>query len=796
MFSKDEKKVPEDEAEKSPGFNPLVCCQGEKPPFYRASQPLRPIIFPSRRQTQNVKDIKTLTLQTNETNILLNTLISGGKVTFTTSATVTKTNSETASIRANTTSSSSRPVGVVTSQIPSTGKQFMPVKSPTLKDVSHAAAKLSARKTTLEPNATNRDTTLYVLQKQSQSTYENAFLSHLAKTGVQSGTFCQNQTPGQNTAVTVTSHVNDSTAANLETSIPSTYIRSPLRPAPLSPTPNSSAGPRANKVLFNKNNNSGGVIYTMSPLHMAVAQRLQRNAVTLVPTTYCTITSDDPPKLVPLHRFSKTSVPASGSDRFTSPPRPKNVVSENAIKSKTATSSVNDDNNDDDIVEVFNNVLDSNAQKVELKWMMETFRQMNCTSRVFLYHADILRQKFEKESSAKGISHIIRKCYCLLKKLLKRLNVQKEYVSKEFSVWLNAEKAKHGIPTTEGGQNSSPGKDKGSESEITQEPELLLDMDITCESDHEDVSDPITEVQQNLIWCNENLSDNDSDSDDPFSDCESNKQEKVMPVLKPILSQTVREVLRDTCTRKLLLQLLTEHDSKTENSRSKMISSTEGIQSIDGKEEPSVKKKEYKISKLKTHVYTDFLTQQTSANCDDFSFSAPENVPCSGAEKEKCVKTETIDSNGKDVRGTQIGTSTSGTEGKAGNEESESCKSPCKSSMAKSVDADCEIVQGSQMETSSSGTEGKTMNAKCDNSNQKCQATKRKHRCVSHTVMSSDMETKRFRSRRSVVMVPGKLQRTAIPVKPTDFTALVSSAVQKNLIKPCSVSVVKLNRTN
>lgn len=134
--SKDEKKVPEDEAEKSPGFNPLVCCQGEKPPFYRASQPLRPIIFPSRRQTQNVKDIKTLTLQTNETNILLNTLISGGKVTFTTSATVTKTNSETASIRANTTSSSSRPVGVVTSQIPSTGKQFMPVKSPTLKDVS------------------------------------------------------------------------------------------------------------------------------------------------------------------------------------------------------------------------------------------------------------------------------------------------------------------------------------------------------------------------------------------------------------------------------------------------------------------------------------------------------------------------------------------------------------------------------------------------------------------------------------------------------------------------------------
>jgi hypothetical protein len=637
--------------------------------------------------------------------------------------------------------------------------------------------------------------------------------------------------------------------------------------------------------------------------------------------------SNDPPKLVPLPRFSNTSFPASGPDRFTcAPPHPKNVVGESAIEIKTAALSVNDGNNDNDIVEVFSNVQDSNVQKVECQWMMETFRRVNCTSRVFLYHADILRQKFEKERSATGRSHIIGKFYRLLKKLLKILNVQKEYVSKEFSDWLNAEEAKHGIPINEGGQNSSSAKGGGSDAEITQDPDLLLDMEITCESDHEDVSDPTAKVQQNVIGCSENLSDSDSDSDDPFDNCESNKPEKVIPVLKPILSHTVREVLRDKCTRKLLLQLLTEHDSKTANTKSKIISFIEGIQSLDGREKSSVKEKEYEISKLKKHVSTVVLTGETSANCNDFAFSAPKHVPCSGAEKEKTMRAEAIASNGKAVQGSQMGTTTSGTEGKArneesernkspfknsvgksvdansevvqvsqmgtsasgiqgkarneeserckcprknsvgksadanrqvvqgtqvetsssgaegkaGNEESERNKFPCKSSVgkpvdansevvqdlemrasssvtegtagnkesergrsvcrnkvAKSIDANSEAIQDSQMETSSSGIEGKTINAKCDKSNQKNQATKRKCHFVSHTVTSSDRETKkRFRTERGAVLVQGKLQRAAIPVTPTDFAALVDSAVQKKLIKPCFVSVVKLNTTN
>jgi hypothetical protein len=504
-------------------------------------------------------------------------------------------------------------------------------------------------------------------------------------------------------------------------------------------------------------------------------------------------------------------VPPSGPVQFTCSPLPQPAVSESAIQSKTATLSVSNGGNDDDIVEVFSNVQDSNAHEVECKWMMESFKRVNCTSRLFLYHLDIFRQKFEKEGSAKGTSHIVGKYYRLLKKLLRRLNVQKESVSKEFSHWLNAEKAKHGIPTTEGGQSSSPPKDKVSDAEVTQEPELLLDMEITCASDHEDFSDPITEVQQNLIECNENLSESDSDSDDPFSDCESTEQEKVFPVVQPILSHTVRELLRDRCTRKLALKLLTEYESKTVNTKKKIISSAEAVQSNDGNassvkekehntcklktcvstgvqtevnEAPSVKGKEHDTCKLKTCVSTGVQTEVISENCSEFPLLVPEPVPCSLIEKGKSVGTEAIDSNGK-------ATPSSGTEGSAGN-ESERIKSACSSNVAKCVDTNNAVVQHSQMETSSSGTEGKTINAECDEINQKYQSTKRKYDGVLCTV-TPHMETKRLCTR-SAVVVPSTLQRTATPG--TDFTNLVRSAMQRKLIKPCFVSVVRLSRTN
>jgi hypothetical protein len=572
---------------------------------------------------------------------------------------------------------------------------------------------------------------------------------------------------------------------NLTASVPSTCNQIPLRAVLLSRTANSIAGPTVNRVVLNQNNNSGSVIPTLSPLHMSATQHLQNTAVR------STVSSHEPQKLVPLSSFPNTLVPASGSVQFTCPPHPKNATSENVIESKTSTLSVSDGGNDDD-VEVLTNVQDSDAHEVECKWMMESFKRVNCTSRLFLYHLGVFRQKFEKEGSAKGTSRIVGKYYRLLKKLLERLNVQKEYLSKEFSYWLNAEKAKHGIPTTEGGHSSSPPQDKVSDAEFPQEPELLLDMEITCASDHEDDSDPITEVQQNLIGCNENLSDSDSDSDDPFSDCESNEQEKVIPVLKPILSHTVREVLRDKCTRKLLLQLLKECDSKTANMKRKLISSAEAVQSIDRNKASAVKEKEHDIGKLKTCVSTGVQTEVISANCSEFSFLVPEPIPCSGIEKEKSMGTETIDSSGKAVQSSQMGTSSSGTEGRAGNESKRSI-SPCLSNVAMCVDMNSD-VQDSQMATASIGTEGKTVNAECNMSNRKYQATKRKSHSVLSTVTPSHLKMKHLRTQRNASLVPSTLQRTANPG--TDFTAVVRSAVQKKLIKPCCVSVVRLNRTN
>jgi len=565
-------------------------------------------------------------------------------------------------------------------------------------------------------------------------------------------------------------------------------------------------------------------------------------------------------------------VPASGPVQFICPPHPKNAVSENVIESKTATLSVSDGGNDDD-VEVLTNVQDSDAHEAECKWMMESFKRVNCTSRLFLYHLGVFRQKFEKEGSAKGTSRIVGKYYRLLKKLLERLNAQKEYVSKEFSYWLNAEKAKHGIPTTGGEHSSSQPQDKVSNAEFPQEPELLLDMEITCASDHEDDSDPIPEVQQNLIGCNENLSDSDSDSDDPFSDCETNEQEKVIPVLKPILSHTVREVLRDKCTRKFFLQLLKECDSKTANMKRKIISSAEAVQSIDRDKASALKEKEHDIGKLKTCVSTGVQTEVISANSSEFSFLEPEPVPCSGIEKGRSMGTEAIDSNGKAVQGSQMGTSSSGTEGSAGNEskrsispcirnvalcvdmnsdvqdsqmatassgtegsagnESKRSISPCMCNVAACVDMNSDVqdsqmatassgtegsagneskrsispcmhnvavcvdinsdVQDSQMAAASNGTEGKTVNAECDMSNRKYQATKRKSHSVLSTVTPSHLETKRLCTQRNAFLVPSTLQGTAIPG--TDFTAIVRSAVRKKLVKPCCVSVVRLNRT-
>jgi hypothetical protein len=185
----------------------------------------------------------------------------------------------------------------------------------------------------------------------------------------------------------------------------------------LSSTPNSIVSLAVNRVFLNQNNNSGSVIHTLSPLHGSAAEHLQHIRVHNINSSH------EPPKLLSLSSCPNTLVRPSGPVQFTCPPYPKNAVSENAIESKTVTLSVSDD---DDDVQVLTDVQDSNANEVECKWMMESLKRVNCTSRIFLYHLANFRQKFEKERSVKGTSHIVGKYYRLLKKLLERLTVQKE----------------------------------------------------------------------------------------------------------------------------------------------------------------------------------------------------------------------------------------------------------------------------------------------------------------------------------------------------------------------------------
>jgi len=60
----------------------------------------------------------------------------------------------------------------------------MPVRTPALNNVSDAAVKLTAPKTTVEPDVSIRNFTLYYLQKQPWLSYESVFLSRHYKTGI------------------------------------------------------------------------------------------------------------------------------------------------------------------------------------------------------------------------------------------------------------------------------------------------------------------------------------------------------------------------------------------------------------------------------------------------------------------------------------------------------------------------------------------------------------------------------------------------------------------------------------
>jgi hypothetical protein len=857
FFSKAENKVPADVAEKSPGFNPSLCCKGEKHAYFRAGQPLKHLLVPTfARGTLKVKDIQTLKSPSNEMNILRNTLTSDGKALHIRPSTINKPSSNTDTckvepcIPVSNIFSSSQPHTFVTSRSNEDKflEQVMPANKssggPNLGNVPESPVRtFGPTKQSVQGDGVTKST-LHFFQKQPHLTYESAFLSHLARTSI------QNHAEGsrQNSAVTVTGHVTDSNpSANLIASVPVTYVQGPLRTVIMSPRSNPVAGPTVSKVFINQSNSSSNPTYTVPTSIMSPTKRIQCSAVTTLPNTYYIISSGPSklPKLVPISSVHNPPFPSPGHTQLTHPPCPntilqknvENVVSGNKIQTKDTNPSVDDDN---DIIEVFSSIQNSSDPlKIEYEWMLKTLKKTNHASRILAYHVEVLRQKLVsevgKEANTKSISHLAGKFHHLLVKACKRLNIQKEFLSKEFSDWLNTERANHGIPVTkERRTNSSPPKCKASDAETTHEPELLLDMDISCESDYEDVPTFSSVAKQDLMECNENLSDYDSDSD-PFSDSEGTEQKEMNPELKSFFSCTVRELLRDKFSSKLVLQLLMEHHLKTSNVENKRVSSTKGLQFVDAttqagantEEEIVVEGKESRTSKLKSlwsGAFTDFLTQRMSEEnsgilSSDLSNLSPHSVEIatgSGTDIEKCMKTESIDPNSKGVQNSELESLCNTTEDRTGNRESERCPTPCEDNNIDSSEAEAK--------DSSIHMNRDTMpiqNETASKSSSHFLAAKRKYQCTeSCSNVSSDRQTNHSKSSHGSSQIVVKKVRAASPnshssssslmvsviklerievdnqIPVTDYTALINSAVQKKLIKPCSVSVMKLNRTH
>jgi hypothetical protein len=414
--------------------------------------------------------------------------------------------------------------------------------------------------------------------------------------------------------------------------------------------------------------------------------------------------------------FRNSPFPSSGHTEFTRPCSP-NIILQKNVESDVQTIDISVD--DDDICVVFSEVPNlTDEQNAACQWMMKALTQADRTSRILAYHVELLRQTLklrskEKEMRIKNISHLAGKFYQLLKKASRSLTFQREFLSKEFRDWLNAEKTKCGILTTEESEpNATPAKDGTSDAEATQEPELLLDMEISCESDHEDVSSPNSGIQEEQIECNERLSDSDTDSDDPFSDSESSKWRNVVHTMcRPFLSRTVKELLRDKFSSKQLLQLLTEQLSKTVDPENKQIASRKEFRLADastqtaapGKQELTVGEKEFSISTLKQCVYTGVLSEQISSNSGNLSLHSVEIGVGSGNENEKHVTMESADPVCEAIQNSLMESSSSGISDMAGNEGSHSHKTPCSNSR-RPLDPISEAIRDSLIESSTNRT--------------------------------------------------------------------------------------------
>ncbi|KDR14567.1 uncharacterized protein LOC110834394 isoform X2 [Zootermopsis nevadensis] len=639
--SKAENTIPADVAEKCPGFNLSLCCQGEKHGHLRAHQPLRSIVPPVARDTLKVKNMRTLMSPSSEMNILRNTLILGRQALDTTSSSITKMSLNTdcgeadLNIPASSTFSPLQSVSVVTRQSPNGEDSY--VKSPNTHCVSDSSVKIYDYETPFKPGVSTADSVLLACLKQPLLTFESSFFNYIGQSSIQNQTLHKDQSFHQRSAVPVTGCVTDNNPSdNLRASAPLTYVQVPECKV-MPPRSNSSAGPTVNKVCMNKYNNFPP---TLPASNMSNARRIQRRTVTPVPTCY--IVSRNPhevPKVVP--SFHNPQFPSSGHIEQTSPPyqdticleNVENVVTKNDVHIKDI--SLDDDN---DIVEVCSNVEDSNdSLKIGCEWMMKVLRKTDRTSRILAYHVDFLKQKFVsemegKDASLKGLRQFAGKFHHLLVKASKRLNLEKEFLIKKFSDWLNAERAKHEITATkETGPNS--------DAETSQEPVVLLDMEISYESDHEDVSSLNSGVKQELIECSETLSENGSDSEDPFSDSEGTERGQLNPLLKPLFSCTVRELMKDKFSRKLLLQLLTEHHSETANTQKRCAFSAKGLsftnvatqtdahrgEKVVAEEEESTSTQNKEVSSTKEIRFVDVPIQACAPSRDVFTVTDKES---------------------------------------------------------------------------------------------------------------------------------------------------------------------------
>jgi hypothetical protein len=717
-FSNEKNKIPEDVAVKTPGFNALLCCQGEKLPYYRTSQPLRPIVWPAVSNAVRLKNLQSLMAPSSVTSILRNSLTGAKAPEHTVLAPFTNTSPDTAVMPAGSVSRSSKPVGSAASLASSIHERLIPSENASSYNVSDSGTKTSRHKAPDKPDGGKTNSTVLPLQNPPQLTYERAFLNHVAQSAAQSQTQNQNKISLQKFVVPVTAHVRP---VNVMAPMQMTYIQRPLGTIILSPRSSSVAGSAVNKVLINPNN----LTHMTYPMNVSPMQCVQHIARTPLPVTQYEISggSNVLPNAAPVSNFSNRPFPNSDHTQFTRLPSSNTIPQKNAENNvQTKDMFANDD--DDDIIEVFSTIQNlADEQNTAHEWMMRALMKTDRTSKILAYHVEVLQQRLKRRSkkteiNTKGISRLAGKLYRMLKRASKSLNLQRAFLSKEFTEWLNGERTKHGISTTQEREpnNSSPVEDRTSRAETSQEPELLLDMEISCESDHEDRSSP-NSIHKEHIECDQKLSDSDTDSDDPFSDSESSKWENVQASSRPFFLCTVQELLKDQFSSKLLLQVLTEQHSKTADSENKQISSRKENQLVDTptqtaaprEEELSAGEKEYNDSPLKQHVYRGMLPERISSHSGNLALHSSNIDASAGTENEEHVRMEAADLVSEAIRDSLMESSSSGINDMTGNEGSHAHEIPCNNNKMKSLDLIRESVKDFPKSVSPS-REKKTMN--------------------------------------------------------------------------------------